>query len=91
MIREIPKRGRSEGPCKEGTIGNTLPEKGVLTKQGTYITAILGTGILNNLHLSRDNPIERLRRQAELAGSVNPLPVLLNPWAPTILDITYIF
>ena len=40
--------GCSKGPRKEGTIGNTLPQKGILTKQGTYIMTILGIGILNN-------------------------------------------
>ena len=34
--------GCSKGPCKEGTIGNTLPKKGILTKQGTYTMAIFG-------------------------------------------------
>ena len=34
------------------TVGNTLPEKGTLSKQGTYIMAILGTGILNNDQVS---------------------------------------
>ena len=43
--------GCSEGPCKEGTIGNPFPQKGILTKQGTYVMAILGTGILSNYHL----------------------------------------
>ena len=38
------------GPCKEGTIGNTLPEKGTLTKQGTYIMAI-SVFILNSYHV----------------------------------------
>ena len=36
---------------KERAIGNTLAYKGVLTKQGTYIIAILGTGILNNCRM----------------------------------------
>ena len=40
--------GFSKGPSKEGTIGNTFLEKGILTKQGTYTMAVLGTGILNN-------------------------------------------
>ena len=40
-----------KGLCKEGTIGNTLPQEGTLTKQRTYIMAILGTGILNNYHM----------------------------------------
>ena len=41
------------GSCKEGTIGDTLAEKGVpnQTKQGTYTMAILGTGFLNNCQL----------------------------------------
>ena len=47
----VRHEGCSKGPCKEGTIGNTPPVKGVLTKQGTYIMAILGTGILNNYHM----------------------------------------
>ena len=42
----------SKGPCKEGTNGNTLPQKGILTKQRTYIMAFFGTGILNNYHVS---------------------------------------
>ena len=29
-----PNGGCSKGPCKGGTIGNTLPGKGILTKQG---------------------------------------------------------
>ena len=43
--------GCFEGPCKEGTSGNTLPQKGFLSKQGTYIMVILGAGILNNYHI----------------------------------------
>ena len=33
---------------KEGPLGLHFLKKGILTKQGTYIMAILGTGILNN-------------------------------------------
>ena len=46
-------QGCSTGPCKEGTIGFrvSFPEKGILTKQGTCIMAILGTGILKNFHM----------------------------------------
>ena len=52
MVRQQETcRGCSKGPCKEGTIGNTLPLMGILTKQGTYIMAILWTGILNNYHV----------------------------------------
>ena len=37
---------------KEGPLGIQFLKKGILTKQGTYIVAILGTGILNNYHLT---------------------------------------
>ena len=39
--------------AKTGAIGNTLPWKGILTKQGTYIMPILGlgTGTLNDYHV----------------------------------------
>ena len=40
--------GCSKGPCKERAIWNTLPYKGILTKQGTYIMAISGTSISKN-------------------------------------------
>ena len=43
--------GCSKGPCKEESIENILPKKGILTKQGTYIMAILGTDMLNNYHI----------------------------------------
>ena len=43
--------GCSKGPGKGETIGIHFLKKGILTKQGTYIMAILGTGILNNCHL----------------------------------------
>ena len=36
---------------KEGPLGIHFLKKGVLTKKGTYIMAILGTGILNNYHI----------------------------------------
>ena len=36
---------------KEGPLGIHFLKKGILTKQGTYITAMLGTGILNNYHI----------------------------------------
>ena len=43
----------SKGSCKERTIGNALFQDGNLTKQGTCIVvAVLGTGILNNYHMS---------------------------------------
>ena len=51
-MQVVPK---SHGPpsCKGETIGNTLPEKEILTKQGTHIVVILGTSILNNYHMWR--------------------------------------
>ena len=33
---------------KKGPLGIHFLKKGILTKQGTYTMAILGTGILNN-------------------------------------------
>ena len=42
--------GCSKGPCK-GTVGNTFPQKGILTNQGIYIMVILETGILNTIHI----------------------------------------
>ena len=36
---------------KKGPLGIHFLKKGILTKQGTYIMAILGTGILNNYHI----------------------------------------
>ena len=47
MCRDMPHAygGFSKGPCKEGSIGNTRPEKGILTKKGTCMTVLLGTGI----------------------------------------------
>ena len=36
---------------KEGPLGIHFLKQGILTKQGTYIMAILGTGILNNNHV----------------------------------------
>ena len=41
-------RGCSTGPCKKGPRGLNFLEKETLTKKGTYHTAILGTGTLNN-------------------------------------------
>ena len=38
-----PCGGCSKGPCKGETIGNTLPKKGIRTKQGTYVMVIWGT------------------------------------------------
>ena len=38
---------------KEGPLGIHLHKKGILTKQGTYIMALLGTGILKNYHMER--------------------------------------
>ena len=40
-----------KGLCKEGTMGNTLPQKGILTKKGVRLMDVLGTGILNNSNL----------------------------------------
>ena len=37
---------------KEGPLGIHFLKQGILTKQGTYIMAMLGTGILNNYHVS---------------------------------------
>ena len=42
------------GHRKEDPIGTVLPQKGILTKQGTYIMAILGTCLLSNYHMSMD-------------------------------------
>ena len=36
---------------KKGTAGNNFLEKGIQTKQGTYIMAILGTVMLNNYRI----------------------------------------
>ena len=48
--------GCSRGPHKEGAIGNTLPQKGILTKQGTYVMTILGAGIFEQLpYVRRSN------------------------------------
>ena len=38
---------------KEGPSGIHFLKKGILTKQGTYIMAILGTGILNNYDIEK--------------------------------------
>ena len=43
-------RGCSRGPCKE--LGIHFLRKGKQAKQGTYIMAILGTGLLNNYPLN---------------------------------------
>ena len=43
--------GCSKGPSKEETMGNTLHQKEILAKQGTYVIASLRTGILNNYHI----------------------------------------
>ena len=37
--------------AKEGPLGIHFLKKGILTKQGTYVMAILGTCILNNYHV----------------------------------------
>ena len=36
--------GCFEGPCKEATIGNTLPLKRIAAKQGTDIMVFFGEG-----------------------------------------------
>ena len=36
---------------KEGPLGIHFLQKGILTKEGTYIMVILGTCILNNYHM----------------------------------------
>ena len=42
----------SRGPYKEGTTGNTLPQRRrTLTKEGTYLIAILGTSVLNSYRM----------------------------------------
>ena len=44
--------GCSKGLCKEGAIGNTFPLNRILiNKQGTYIMAVFGTGILSHDHV----------------------------------------
>ena len=73
--------GCSKGPCVEGTIENTLPEKGILTKQGTYIMAILGTGILNNYHLGKPALIRisaHEHTEVSTCGLLNVMPKQLT-------------
>ena len=39
----------SEGPCKESTVGNTLPQRRILNKgEHNYLMVSLGTGIFSN-------------------------------------------
>ena len=42
---------------KKGPLGIHFLKKGILTKQGTYITAILGTGIFNNYQMVLGKPL----------------------------------
>ena len=39
---------------KEGPLGIHFLKKGMLTKEGTYIMAIFGTGILNNYQIKQE-------------------------------------
>ena len=41
--------GCSKGPCKEGTIGNTLPYMGILTKTGNLYYGHFGNGYFEQL------------------------------------------
>ena len=67
--------GCSKGPRKEETIGNTLLQNGMLTKQATYIMAILGRGMLNNYHIGLFGSL------ASITAQGNPMPLQ----APNIL------
>ena len=49
--------GCSKVLVKEGPLGIHFLKKGILTKQGTYIMAILGTGILNNYHVNTQDQL----------------------------------
>ena len=51
---QLTRAGRPRnnlGSCKEGTIGNAFPKQWIVTKHGTCIIAVLGTGISNNCHI----------------------------------------
>ena len=43
--------GCSKGPCKGGTMRSTVPQIEILTKQGTYLAAVLETAFLKTLNL----------------------------------------
>ena len=64
---------------KKGLLGIHFLKKGILTKQGTYIMAILVTGILNNYHMGSG-----LQRLHEIQAAAVPEMSCNSPGATTI-------
>ena len=57
--------GCSKGLCKEGTSANTFPQRGILTKQGSYIMAMLGNGY----HKTKSSTLLTVRLLSAEAGA----------------------
>ena len=55
----------SKGVCKEGTSANTLPQRGIPTKQGSYIMAMLGNGY----HKTKSSTLLTVRLLSAEAGA----------------------